>query len=56
MAVGFDIDDTVLFSSLLARKKTYSQRRLSEKSGALGKNVNNGWDEFSIQRSGPTAH
>ncbi|CDL26391.1 hypothetical protein [Escherichia coli ISC7] len=42
MAVGFDIDDTVLFfqSGLLARQKTFSpeRRRLSEKSCVLGKN------------------
>lgn len=52
MAVGFDIDDTVLFpvrasgaaKNLLARK-----RRLSEKSCVLGK-MNNGWDEFSIPK------
>ncbi|STF34835.1 acid phosphatase/phosphotransferase [Escherichia coli] len=42
MAVGFDIDDTVLFfqSGLLARQKNLlaRKRRLSEKSCVLGKN------------------
>lgn len=42
MAVGFDIDDTVLFSQsgLLARQKNLlaRKRRLSEKSCVLGKN------------------
>ncbi|MBD3703433.1 acid phosphatase AphA [Klebsiella pneumoniae] len=52
MAVGFDIDDTVLFSSpgfwrgqnLLSR-----QRGLPEKPTVLGK-MNNGWDEFSMPK------
>ncbi len=54
MAVGFDIDDTVLFfqSGLLARQKNLlaRKRRLSEKSCVLGKKMNNGWDEFSIPK------
>ena len=44
MAVGFDIDDTVLFSSpgFWRGKKTYSPD--SEEK------MNNGWDEFSIPK------
>lgn len=52
MAVGFDIDDTVLFPvrvSGAAKNLLTRKRRLSEKSCVLGK-MNNGWDEFSIPK------
>lgn len=59
MAVGFDIDDTVLFSSpgFWRGKETYSPD--SEDylhNPAFWEKMNNGWDEFSIpKRSGARA-
>ncbi len=52
MAVGFDIDDTVLFQSgFLARQNLLARkRRLSEKILCSGEKMNNGWDEFSIPK------
>lgn len=53
MAVGFDIDDTVLFSSpgFWRGKKTYSPDSEDYlKNPAFWEKMNNGWDEFSIPK------
>lgn len=53
MAVGFDIDDTVLFSSpgFWRGKKTYSPDSDDYlKNPAFWEKMNNGWDEFSIPK------
>lgn len=52
MAVGFDIDDTVLFSSpLLARAETYSPGSDDYlKNPEFWEKMNNGWDEFSMPK------
>ncbi len=50
-AVGFDIDDTVLFSSpgFWRGQKTFSPAMLPENSEFWEK-MNNGWDEFSMPK------
>jgi acid phosphatase (class B) len=51
MAVGFDIDDTVLFSSPAsgaAKKCTPGQRIM--KNPEFWEKMNNGWDEFSMPK------
>ncbi|MCU7715977.1 hypothetical protein OEA27_14565, partial [Escherichia coli] len=51
MAVGFDIDDTVLFSSpgFWRGKKTFSPESEDYlKNPVFWEKMNNGWDEFSI--------
>jgi acid phosphatase (class B) len=53
MAVGFDIDDTVLFSSpgFWRGKKTYSpDSEAYLKNPEFWEKMNNGWDEFSIPK------
>ena len=53
MAVGFDIDDTVLFSSpgFWRGKKTYSPDSEEYlKNPAFWEKMNNGWDAFSIPK------
>lgn len=53
MSVGFDIDDTVLFSSpgFWRGKKTYSPESEDYlKNPAFWEKMNNGWDEFSIPK------
>ena len=53
MAVGFDIDDTVLFSSpgFWRGKKTWSpDSEAYLKNPAFWEKMNNGWDEFSIPK------
>ncbi|WP_437887345.1 acid phosphatase AphA [Phytobacter sp. V91] len=53
MAVGFDIDDTVLFSSpgFWRGKKTYSpDSEAYLQNPAFWEKMNNGWDEFSIPK------
>ena len=53
MAVGFDIDDTVLFSSpgFWRGKKTYSPDSEDYlKNPAFWEKMNNGWDEFSMPK------
>ncbi len=53
MSVGFDIDDTVLFSSpgFWRGKKTWSpQSEDYLKNPAFWQQMNNGWDEFSIPK------
>ncbi|WP_072570198.1 MULTISPECIES: acid phosphatase AphA [unclassified Enterobacter] len=53
MAVGFDIDDTVLFSSpgFWRGKKTWSPDSEDYlKNPAFWEKMNNGWDEFSIPK------
>lgn len=53
IAVGFDIDDTVLFSSpgFWRGKKTYSPDSEDYlKNPAFWEKMNNGWDEFSIPK------
>lgn len=53
MSVGFDIDDTVLFSSpgFWRGKKTWSpQSEEYLKNPAFWQQMNNGWDEFSIPK------
>lgn len=53
MAVGFDIDDTVLFSSpgFWRGKKTYSPESEEYlKNPEFWEKMNNGWDEFSIPK------
>lgn len=53
MAVGFDIDDTVLFSSpgFWRGKKTWSPDSEGYlKEPAFWEKMNNGWDEFSIPK------
>ena len=53
MAVGFDIDDTVLFSSpgFWRGKKTYSpDSEAYLKNTEFWEKMNNGWDEFSIPK------
>ena len=52
-AVGFDIDDTVLFSSpgFWRGKKTYSpDSEAYLKNPEFWEKMNNGWDEFSIPK------
>ncbi len=53
MAVGFDIDDTVLFSSpgFWRGKKTFSPESEDYlKNPVFWEKMNNGWDEFSIPK------
>jgi len=53
MAVGFDIDDTVLFSSpgFWRGKKMYSpDSEAYLQNPAFWEKMNNGWDEFSIPK------
>ncbi|WP_342322634.1 acid phosphatase AphA [Kosakonia sp. BYX6] len=53
MAVGFDIDDTVLFSSpgFWRGKKTWSpDSEAYLQNPAFWEKMNNGWDEFSIPK------
>lgn len=53
MAVGFDIDDTVLFSSpgFWRGKKIFSPESEDYlKNPAFWEKMNNGWDEFSIPK------
>lgn len=53
MAVGFDIDDTVLFSSpgFWRGKKTFSPANEEYlKNPEFWEKMNNGWDEFSIPK------
>jgi len=53
MAVGFDIDDTVLFSSpgFWRGKETFSPGSEDYlKNPAFWEKMNNGWDEFSIPK------
>ena len=53
VAVGFDIDDTVLFSSpgFWRGKKTWSpDSEAYLKNPAFWEKMNNGWDEFSIPK------
>jgi acid phosphatase (class B) len=53
MAVGFDIDDTVLFSSpgFWRGKKMYSpDSEAYLKNPEFWEKMNNGWDEFSIPK------
>ncbi|MEG1210447.1 MAG: acid phosphatase AphA [Leclercia sp.] len=53
MSVGFDIDDTVLFSSpgFWRGKKTWSPESEEYlKNPAFWQQMNNGWDEFSIPK------
>ena len=53
MAVGFDIDDTVLFSSpgFWRGKKTFSpDSEAYLKNPEFWEKMNNGWDEFSIPK------
>ncbi len=52
MAVGFDIDDTVLFSSPgFWRGKTFSPESEDYlKNPVFWEKMNNGWDEFSIPK------
>jgi len=53
MAVGFDIDDTVLFSSpgFWRGKKTYSpDSEAYLKNPEFWEKMNNGWDEYSIPK------
>ena len=53
MAVGFDIDDTVLFSSpgFWRGKKTYSPDSEEYlKNPAFWEKMNNGWDAFSVPK------
>jgi len=53
MAVGFDIDDTVLFSSpgFWRGKKTWSpDSEAYLKNPEFWEKINNGWDEFSIPK------
>ena len=53
MAVGFDIDDTVLFSSpgFWRGKKTYSPNSEDYlKNPQFWEKMNNGWDEFSMPK------
>ncbi len=53
MSVGFDIDDTVLFSSpgFWRGKKTWSPDSEDYlKNPAFWQQMNNGWDEFSIPK------
>src|SRR5690606_7512578 len=53
IAVGFDIDDTVLFSSpgFWRGKKVYSPESEDYlKNPAFWEKMNNGWDEFSIPK------
>ena len=53
MTVGFDIDDTVLFSSpgFWRGKKTYSPESEEYlKNPEFWEKMNNGWDEFSIPK------
>jgi acid phosphatase (class B) len=53
MSVGFDIDDTVLFSSpgFWRGKKTWSPESEDYlKNPAFWQQMNNGWDEFSIPK------
>lgn len=58
MAVGFDIDDTVLFSSpgFWRGKKTFSpDSEAYLKNPAFWQQMNNGWDEFSIPKEAARA-
>jgi len=58
MAVGFDIDDTVLFSSpgFWRGKKTFSpDSEAYLKNPAFWQQMNNGWDEFSIPKESARA-
>lgn len=53
MAVGFDVDDTVLFSSpgFWRGKRTYSpDSEAYLQNPAFWEKMNNGWDEFSIPK------
>lgn len=52
MAVGFDIDDTVLFSSLVSgvERKPGPGQQAYLKNPAFWEKMNNGWDEFSIPK------
>ncbi|HEY2453053.1 MAG TPA: acid phosphatase AphA [Scandinavium sp.] len=53
MAVGFDIDDTVLFSSpgFWRGKKTFSPKNEAYLNNPeFWEKMNNGWDEFSIPK------
>ena len=58
MVVGFDIDDTVLFSSpgFWRGKKTFSpDSEAYLKNPAFWQQMNNGWDEFSIPKESARA-
>ncbi|MFY9997789.1 MAG: acid phosphatase AphA [Leclercia sp.] len=58
MAVGFDIDDTVLFSSpgFWRGKKNFSpDSEAYLKNPAFWQQMNNGWDEFSIPKESARA-
>ncbi|MCU6667711.1 acid phosphatase AphA [Enterobacteriaceae bacterium H4N4] len=58
IAVGFDIDDTVLFSSpgFWRGKKTFSpDSEAYLKNPAFWQQMNNGWDEFSIPKESARA-